>query len=260
MLTVDPDWWKTIFDEVYLITDAPFVCNPSLTSREVDTVEQVLHLQPTNRMLDLCGGQGRHALELARRGYPHLTVLDYTPFLLHLGWRNAAQEELPVAFCRGDARTTPFSTTSFDVVLLMANSFGYFANADDDQQMLAEVARVLAPGGRFLIDVTDHDYRTQHFVPESWHEATDDIVICWRREMAGNVIRVREMVLSKSQGLLRDRGYAERLYPTERLLLLLKEAGFTDAAVRPNAFVFSPEDATDYGLATHRMLVTAVKG
>jgi D-alanine-D-alanine ligase len=164
-----------------------------------------------------------------------------------------------VAFCRGDARLTPFSTASFDVVLLMANSFGYFANADDDQQMLAEVARVLVSGGRCLIDVTDYDYRTQHFVPESWHEATDDIVICWRREIEGDVIRVREMVLSKTQGLLRDRGYAERLYPTERLYCLLQEAGFAHAAVQPNAFVFNPEDATDYGLATHRMLVTTVK-
>ncbi|MDH3603860.1 MAG: class I SAM-dependent methyltransferase [Candidatus Tectomicrobia bacterium] len=260
MLTVDPDWWKTLFDEVYLVTDAPFVCNPTLTSREVDTVEQALHLHPTDRILDLCGGQGRHSLELTRRGYRHLTVLDYTPFLLHLGLHDAAQAGLPVAFCQGDARSTPFLSASFDVVLLMANSFGYFANADDDQQMLAEVARVLAPDGRVLIDLTDHDYRTQHFVPESWYEATDDIVVCWRREMAGNVIRVREMVLSKTKGLLRDRGYAERLYPTERLYLLLKEAGFTDPIVQPNAFVFNPEDGTDYGIATHRMLVTAVKG
>ena len=260
MINVDPDWWKTLFDEVYLLTDANIVCNPSLTSQEVDVVEQALPLHSTDRILDLCGGQGRHMLEFARRGYERLTVLDYTPFLLRLGAREAADEGLPVVFCRGDARTTPFATDSFDVVLLMANSFGYFPNPAEDQLILAEVARVLISGGRVLLDLTDYDYRLKHFVPESWHEATDDVVVCWRRELVGDVIRVREMVLSKTKGLLRDRGFAERFYHPERLLTLLKEAGFISPDIQANAFVLNSEDNTDYGLATHRMLVTAVKG
>ena len=209
MISVDPDWWKTLFDNVYLLTDAPFVCNPSLTRREVDIVEQTLHLRPTDRLLDLCGGQGRHALEFARRAYRHLTVLDYTSFLLRLGVRDAAVAGLPVAFCQSDARTTPFLLASFDVVLIMGNSFGCFADATDGLTVLSEVARVLVPGGRVLLDLTDYDYARNHFLPESWHEATDDVVVCWRRELEGDVIRVREMVLSKAQGLVRDRTYAE---------------------------------------------------
>ncbi len=260
MIHLDPDWWKTLFDEVYLITDAEFVCNPPLTRQEVDVVEQVLPLRPTDRILDLCGGQGRHALELARRGYWHLTVLDYAPFLLQLGRRDAAAQGLPVAFCRGDARATPYLAASFDVVLLMANSFGYFANAADDWRMLAEAARVLRPGGHFLLDLTDYDYTRNHFLPESWHETGKDMVVCWRRERVEDVTRVREMVLSKTKGLLRDRTYAERFYPPERLCTLLREAGFTAPEVRPNAFVFNADENTDYGLATHRMLVTAVRG
>jgi D-alanine-D-alanine ligase len=260
MIQVAPDWWKTIFDDVYLMTDANIVCNTPLTKREVDTVEQTLKLQSQDRILDLCGGQGRHALELARRAYHRVTVLDYTPFLIHLGRDEACRTGLPVIFCRGDARETPFVDASFDVVLLMANSFGYFAEATDDRHMLAEVARVLVPGGRVLLDLTDHDYRLQHFVPESWHEATDDVVVCWRREIVGDVIRVREMVLSKSKGLLRDRGFAERLYHPDRLIALLKNTGFVEAAVEPGAFVFDACDGMDYGIATHRMLVTAAKG
>ena len=40
MIRVDCDWWKTLFDDVYLLTDAKIVCNPPLTKREVDVVEQ----------------------------------------------------------------------------------------------------------------------------------------------------------------------------------------------------------------------------
>lgn len=38
----NPDWWKTIFDEIYLITDARTVCDDELTCREVDFLEEVL--------------------------------------------------------------------------------------------------------------------------------------------------------------------------------------------------------------------------
>ncbi|GIX49037.1 MAG: hypothetical protein KatS3mg131_3248 [Candidatus Tectimicrobiota bacterium] len=259
MILVDPDWWKTLFDEVYLLTDAPFVCNPTVTCKEVDVIERVLHLRRADRILDLCGGQGRHALELARRGYSHLTVLDYAEFLLQQGRKEAARAGLRVNFCRADARAIPHRAASFDVVLLMANSFGYFSDAADDRQVLVEAARLLAPGGRLLLDLIDREAALRHFRPESWHEAAPDLVVCWRRQLVNDRVHVREVVLSKTAGLLRDRTYAERLYTPEQLCALLAEAGFAETHVRPRAFVYSPEDDHDYGLATNRMLVVARK-
>ncbi len=259
MIHVAPDFWKTLFDDVYLITDAPFVENLALTQREVGVVIDLLNLQPNDRILDLCGGQGRHSLELARQGFQHMIVLDYAPFLLQQGRQRADGADLHVMFCRGDARTLPLPDACVNAVLLMANSFGYLANATEDQQILHEVARVLAPGGRFLLDLTDYDHVRQHFRPDSWHEATDDIVVCWQREWDGDVIRVREMVLSKASGLLRDRGYAERLYQPAQLRDLLQFAGFKNFQNHPNALVHDPDANTDYGLATHRMIITVTK-
>ena len=260
MILVEHDWWKTLFDEVYLMTDAPFVCNPALTKCEVDVIEEVLRLQPSARILDVCGGQGRHALELARRSYQHLTVLDYSDFLLDRGRWEAVALGLNVTFCQGDARAMVLPSASFDVVLLMANSFGYFVDTADDYRVLAEVARVLTADGRFLLDLIDRDVALRHFCPESWHEATDDIVVCWKRELVHDVIRVRELVLSKATGLLRDRTYAERLYSPEAIRRLLTAVGFHDIVIQQGAFVYDPDHDTDYGLATNRMLVTAVKG
>ena len=260
MIRVEHDWWKTLFDEVYLMTDAPFVCNPALTKCEVDVIEEVLRLQPSARVLDVCGGQGRHALELARRGYQHLTVLDYSDFLLDRGRWEAVALGSNVTFCQGDARAMALPAASFDVVLLMANSFGYFIDTADDCRVLAEVARVLTADGRFLLDLIDRDVALRHFCPESWHEATDDIVVCWKRELVHDVIRVRELVLSKATGLLRDRTYAERLYSPEAIRRLLTAVGFHDIVIQQGAFVYDPDHDTDYGLATNRMLVTAVKG
>lgn len=259
MIHVEPNWWKTLFDEVYLVTDAPFVCNADLTRHEVNVVENVLALCPADRILDLCGGQGRHAVELARRGYHNPTVLDYSEFLLRRGRREAAEAGLMVTFLEGDARATTLPDASFDVILLMANSFGYFIDPQDDCQVLRESARLLPSGGRFLLDLIDRDAALQHFRPESWHEATDDMVVCWQREQVDEVIRVREMVLSKTTGLVRDRTYAERLYTPEQLSRLLLDHGFGDIRILPKAFVHTPEEGKDYGLATNRMLVIAIR-
>lgn len=259
MIHVDPDWWKTLFDEVYLITDAPFVCNPTVTKQEVDVVERLLALSPADRILDLCGGQGRHALELAHRGYQYVTVLDYSDFLIQRGQQEAAALALPVVFCKGDARATALPAGSFEVVLLMANSFGLFVDAADDGRVLKEVMRLLTPGGRFLLDLIDREVALQQFCPESWHEAEEDIVVCWKRELVEEMVRVREMVLSKQTGLLRDRTYAERLYSRDRIQALLHNTGFEKIETPRATLVYHPEGDTDYGLATNRMTVMAMK-
>ena len=84
-IEVHPDWWKTLFDDVYLLTDARSVDDRELTRREVDVISRFLSLKPRHRILDLCGGHGRHSLELARRGFERCAVVDYSPFLVARG-------------------------------------------------------------------------------------------------------------------------------------------------------------------------------
>ncbi len=58
-IDVDPDWWKTLFDEVYLVTDARSVGDESITRQEIDIILELVPMQPDDRILDLCGGHGR---------------------------------------------------------------------------------------------------------------------------------------------------------------------------------------------------------
>ena len=67
-IEVDKEWWQHIFDEIYLLTDARSVCDEQLTSREVDYIVGFLRPKKSAKILDLCGGHGRHAIELGRRG------------------------------------------------------------------------------------------------------------------------------------------------------------------------------------------------
>jgi len=255
MVEVNPEWWKMLFDEVYMITDARSVCDEELTCREVDLIQSTLKLEKSSPILDLCGGHGRHAQELSRRGFTDVTVLDYSHYLVTIGRETAHREGLRTVFVKGDARDTGLPDRSYRFIIIMASSFGYFVEQKEDQKILHEAFRLLMPGGSLLLDLPNRDYVLEHLSPESWHEADEDIVVCRQRTAENDTIFSREMVISKSRGLIRDAGYCTRLYSAERITECLKAAGFSSVTVQMG-FV-SHRERGDYGCMTNRMIVSA---
>ena len=256
-IDVDPDWWKTLFDEVYLITDARSVGDETLTGREVDAVCELLPLEPGHRILDLCGGHGRHTFELYKRGFKNCTLLDYSQKLIHIAVSKADDKDYSVDFVQADARRTDLQEDSFDHVIIMGNSLGYIQAPDADSRIIAEAFRVLRPGGWLLADVTDGSVVKDNFKPNSWHEIGSQTVVCRNRELRENAVMARELVLDKQKGLVRDRTYAIRLYDSEDLNILLQQGGFRDIKVYAN---FSPQQSDgDYGFMNNRMIAVGRK-
>lgn len=256
-INVDPEWWKTLFDEVYLLTDARSVCNEEITRLEVNVICDLLPIRTGDRILDLCGGHGRHSLELCERGFTSCTLLDYSECLIDCAIKQADKCNYSMDVVRADARNTGFPDDNFDHVFIMGNSLGYIQESDGDRQIVDEAFRVLCPGGWFLVDVADGDLARRSFNPGAWHEIGNDTVVCRQRELKSDRIRAREMVLSKKKGLIRDQNYAIRLYGSKTLSLLLEDAGFKNVSVRTG---FSPHQSKDdYGFMNHRMLATGQK-
>jgi D-alanine-D-alanine ligase len=254
---VPPDWWRTLFDEVYLLTDARSVQDEELTRREVDALIQTLELGPEEAVLDLCGGHGRHALELARRGFKRVAVLDFSGPLVTLGEKEAGRQGLPVAFIRADARAIPLGGGAFDAVLLLANSLGYGEELQHELEIIAEARRVLRPGGRLFLELSDPEFVRTHLPPASWHEAPGGLVVCRQRWLKGNSLTCRELVLSREGGLVRDCTYRVRLFDEEELQNLLRQAGFSRLEIRGGRHPYpSPGD---YGSLSRRLAVTAWK-
>src|SRR5690348_6319554 len=61
------DWWRTLFNSLYLETDGDVVENDRNTEQEIELLVRSAGLEPNDRILDLCCGQGRHVLELNRK-------------------------------------------------------------------------------------------------------------------------------------------------------------------------------------------------
>lgn len=256
-IEVDPEWWKTMFDEFYLLTDARSVCDDEITRREVDLICQLLPIRPIHKIADLCGGQGRHSLELCRRGFTGCTLVDYSHFLLKRAGVQARQHNYPMNFVLADVRNTGFASDIFDHVLIMGNSLGYLPHSSADREILIEAIRVLRPGGRILIDLADAEAVRNKFKPEAWHEIDEDMLVCRRRELKADTVSVRELVVSRKKGLIRDRSYAIRFYESEQISELLGRVGFKGVRLIKDFTAYRAR--ADYGFMNQRMIATGEK-
>ncbi|MFH1724450.1 MAG: class I SAM-dependent methyltransferase [Elusimicrobiota bacterium] len=257
MTRVRSDWWKDYFNSVYLLSDSRSVLDAEVTRRETDWLKDVVRPRKSDSILDLCGGQGRHAFEMSRRGFKDLTVLDYSSYLIRLGRKLSRKNGRGVRFVVGDARKTPLPGDAFDVVLLMTNSFGYFSDDRDNVRILKEARRLLKRGGKLFLDLTDRERFIRSFKPLSWHEAEGDVVVCRKREMGRRVVTVRELVVSSKRGLLRDGRYKMRVFAKGEILRMLREARLRPMSVSHPGVLH--ERRGDYGLMNNRLSVLALR-
>jgi SAM-dependent methyltransferase len=141
---VYPNWFETFFAGLALDMWRG-ACTPEQTALEAEFLVSRLLLQPGMNVLDVPCGNGRHAVELARRGI-RMTGVD-----LSAGFLDEARRVAPaIEWCHGDMRDLPW-ISRFDAVYCWGNSFAYFDH-ENSQRFLAAVASVLKPGGRFLLE------------------------------------------------------------------------------------------------------------
>lgn len=255
-ITVKKNWWKTLFDDLYLQTDARSVCDEALTRREVDFLIDKLNLNRSNFLLDLCGGHGRHALEFSRRGFWRVVLLDYSECLLQYGLHAARQNRLSPAFVQGDARCLGFAAQTFKTILMMGCSFGYFTDDNENSRILSDVCRALQPSGQLLLDLPHRDYVIEHFTPRISHEV-DGLKVIRTRELRNDTIYAREEIISPGKGSLRVNHYCTRLYDPDSIAKLLVANGFDNVHFESDFMDRSTK--ANYGTMTNRMVVMATK-
>ena len=255
---VPPDWWSRIFNSFYLKTDADVVDDHRITTAEIDLILQTLELNSSDRILDLCCGQGRHLLELARRGFSRLEGLDRSHYLIEKAREQARLTGASMKLREGGARKLPWAADTFEAVLILGNSFGYFETLQDDLRVLKEVRRVLKPWGKLLIDIADGEYLRDHYQPRSWEWINKQLFVCRERSLSLDRDRLvsREVITHVDKGVLADQFYAERLYTRSGLERLLSEAGFSKVAF-PESVVTDSQRAQDLGMMERRIIVTS---
>ncbi|PKK88494.1 MAG: D-alanine--D-alanine ligase [Candidatus Wallbacteria bacterium HGW-Wallbacteria-1] len=252
------DWWRTLFNALYLKTDGDVVENSENTRLEVDMVVEIGQLGTDDSILDLCCGQGRHVMELSRRGFKNVVGIDRSRYLVRQARQRARRDGLNVSFHEGDARRFRQFDAPFDCVTIMGNSFGYFEHARDDEAVLKNVGAFLREGGTVILDVVDGIWMASNFEKRSWEWIDQNHFVCRERDLArdGERIVTREVITHAEKGVIADQFYAERLYTPEGLSKLLQRAGFTDVHVHKSIEALSSR-GQDLGMMAHRIVVSA---
>ncbi len=252
------DWWKTLFNSIYLKTDDDVVSQRN-TINDVDLIIEHTGVNKDDNILDICCGQGRHSIELSKRGYNHVTGIDRSRYLIKVAKKRAEQNSLKkIVFLEGDARKIPLPTNSQDVVLLMGNSFGYFDKKEEDIVIINEIKRLLRPYGSLALDITDGDWLLKNFEPRSWEWIDGNYLVCRERNLSskGDRIISREVVIHAEKGIIADQFYAERFYSLNKIQSLLEENGFIDIKYHGNVQTTSHRNQ-DLGMMANRLFITA---
>ncbi|NQV54383.1 MAG: methyltransferase domain-containing protein [Rhodospirillales bacterium] len=252
------EWWRELFDSVYLKTDGDVVENDLNTQRELEVLLSNTGITSTDRILDLCCGQGRHSIALAERGFKEITGIDRSRYLIRLARRRAKKAGLSVAFREGDARSFKIEDSSIDCVIMLGNSFGYFDNEEDDRLILKKIERALYSGGILAMDITDGDWMRQNYSPRSWEWIDQNHFVCRERSLTSDNQRLvtREVVTHAERGIIADQFYAERLYSEGKITDLLESFLFRNVRILSELSVQSSREQ-DLGMMANRMFITA---
>jgi len=191
-------------------------------------------------VLDLACGPGRHTAAVGRGG-ARVVGLDLSRALLF-----AARRRGVGPLVRGDMRRLPFRAAAFDVVLNLFTSFGYFACDTEHEAVLREVARVLRPGGRFVLDYLNAPAVRAGLVPRDERRNGDATVVQERHISDDGRFVIKSIHVSGG-----GRTFTERVRLFERADL---EALLAAQGIRPEAAA-GDYDGAAYTPASPRLIL-----
>jgi SAM-dependent methyltransferase len=213
-------------DDAFWEGMAPIMFNARRMARaphEIENLSRLIGLSPGARVLDLCCGPGRHAVELAHRGAA-VTAVDRTRAYLAAARELAAARGVAIELVEDDMRRFR-RPAAFDAVVNLYNSFGYSDDPADDRLVAQNMVASLAPGGTAVIELVGKESLAAHWKSRDWSEGDGFLVIEDRRiEPGWGAVECRLAVV---RGAVRtDLVFRQRLYAATELRALLLAAGF----------------------------------
>ena len=222
----------------------------SSTREEVDKLEKLLQIEERAKILDLCCGKGRHSLEFSRRAFDVIGV-DRTAAYIEKARLEAEKLNLKATFIHGDMREYRVPN-SFDVIINMFGSFGYFENPDDDRKVVTNMCQSLRAGGQFLIETAGKEIVARDFQEMEWSEVGDLLVLSERKVSQNwGRIETRWIVIQGTKRV--EHRVSVRSYSAVELSSLLFDCGFSKVQV------YGSLDGIEYDQTAQRLVVVGRK-
>jgi SAM-dependent methyltransferase len=165
-------WFEEVFDEDYLRT-LPFL-TPQATQAEALMAIESLGISAGSSVLDVGCGYGRHAMELAARGY-HVVGVDLSLPLLLRGADEAQRRGLDINFVHADMREMDFDA-QFDGAYCLFSTFGYFDD-ETNKKVASLICKALKPGAKLILEMLNRDYVIGDLPARVWWEGDGCVVL-----------------------------------------------------------------------------------
>lgn len=239
----DEDFWVATYTVMF--PEERFAA----ATRELDQISDLVGKAP-QRVLDLACGPGRHALPLARRGFT-VTGVDQSEFLLEKARARATEEGLDVEWIRSDMREYVLEDT-FDLVLNLFTSFGYFEDDAENQRVLRNVYACLRSGGTFVLDVGGKEVLARIFAASAVRDIPGGMIV-HRRRVLNDWSRMENEWVHVQEGAVRSFRFGHWIYSGRELRQMLSDAGFSDIRI------FGNLDGAPYGPEATRLVAVSTK-
>jgi len=206
---------------------SPYLQHPLLTKErsalEIDFVQQVTDLTPPARVLDVGCGFGRHAVELAARGFETVGI-DPSPAMLEAARTRADDAGIAVDWQQADGETYTTSR-QFDAAICLFTTLGQVSQHGDNVGLLANLYRLLKPGAFLTIEVPQRETVVSHLKPEEELGDGANTTRIYRTFDSGSARLTERFEVRKGEEIRRFT-LCFRLFSREELAGLVEKAGF----------------------------------
>lgn len=236
----DSEFWRIFGDCMF--DEARF----RAAEEEIPALLQLADIA-VSHVLDLGCGPGRHCVPLAAAGLS-VTAVDRTAAFLETARERADQRGVTLEFQQADMRE--FSRPeSFQLVINMWTSFGYFQSVDDDLLVLQRCLQNLHPGGVLLIDTAGKEIVCRDIEPVMATELQDGALLVERPTLTDDMTRYSNQWHLLRDGQAHTAEWHHNLYSGQEMRALLEQAGFCDIRL------YGSLDGDPYDLDAQRMVV-----
>ena len=216
-------WYEELFTDYANTYDKEVFTKGTL--KEVDFIEAEIEFDKARTILDVGCGTGRHAIELAKRGY-QVTGIDLSEDQLKKAKEKAKTEAVEITFFQQDARDFSFENPFELVIMMCEGAFSLMETDEMNFRILQNVERSLKEGGKFIFTTLNALFPLYHsakdFVNASSTGAQSD-------QNAFDLLTFREhstMKIVDDSGREKTLNCNERYYAPSEITWLLKSLNF----------------------------------
>lgn len=224
--------------------------SPVGTQQEVSFITETLSLPDKAKILDLYCGYGRHAIELARRGYC-VTGVDGTQAFIDIAQQKAIEAGVTVHFEQQDMRELNY-TNQFDAVINMFAAFGYFSDKEN-ALVLNLLNSALRTGGLLLMDLLNREWMARSNLNRYWRHPSGEYVLSYKAELQHGIAKMKRELTNQTTGEKLRYEFDLRTYSIYEIESLLKQNDFIIRSM------FGNFDKTPYHADSPRMIILAQK-